>query len=234
MAEFAGWRMGFVAVAVLSLASRGLRRRRAAARERFVPMRGGLQAALDAYAEHLHTPGWSPPAPSASACCSPTSAAYTYVNFYLAAPPFELAPGQLGMVFGVYLVGAVTTGLATRLAVADRPARDSALAIGLAACGLLLTLRAPGRGDRRAGLMSGGLFVVQALSLGFIAAATRHGQIHRGRALHHDLYIGGALGGVLPGGSGPAGWPGVVALLVTVLVATSAAGLVFWREPGRR
>ena len=34
---------------------------------------------------------------------------FTYVNFYLAAPPFGLSTAALGLLFVVYLVGAVVT-----------------------------------------------------------------------------------------------------------------------------
>ena len=44
-------------------------------------------------------------------------AVFTYVNFYLAAPPFGLGPAALGTVFVVYLLGMVMTPIATRLAV---------------------------------------------------------------------------------------------------------------------
>lgn len=235
VAEFAGWRMGFVAVAVLSLTGAAFIAAVLPREQRFVRLRGGMGAALGAYRLHVQSARLVATCTVGFGMLFTNVAAYTYVNFYLAAPPFNLTPAQLGLVFTVYLLGIVTTTAATWLAVRIGRRATLALATGLAACGLLLTLVSHVAAVIGGlALMSGGLFVLQALSLGFIAAATRHAKSTAVGLYVSVYYIGGALGGVLPGGVwSHAGWPGVVALLVTVLVATSAAGLVFWREPGR-
>ena len=135
--------------------------------------------------------------------------------------------------FAVYLLGAVTTSLASGLAVRIGRRRVLALAVALAAGGLLLTL-APVLWLVIAGLacMSGGLFVVQALSLGFIAATTRRAKSTAVGLYVTFYYVGGALGALLPGSVWTrAGWSGVVALLLVVLALIAAAGLRFWREP---
>jgi MFS family permease len=194
-----------------------------------------MGAALGAYRLHVRS------APLVATCCVgfgmlfTNVAAYTYVNFYLTAPPFNLTPGQLGLVFTVYLLGIVTTTAATWLAVRIGRRATLVLATALAACGLLLTLM-PRVAAVIGGLalMSGGLFVLQALSLGFIAAATRHAKSTAVGLYVSVYYIGGALGGILPGGVwSHAGWHGIVALLVTVLVATGSAGVLFWHDATR-
>ena len=232
VAEHAGWRMGFVAVALCALAAAVLVAVVLPRERRFVAMRGGLHSALDTYIEHLHSPRLLATCVIGFGMLFSNVGCYTYINFYLAAPPFLLSPSQLGLVFGVYVLGAITTGLATRLAVRIGRQRTLELAVGLAATGLLLTLRA-NLTVVIAGLacMSGGLFVVQAMSLGFIAATTRRAKSTAVGLYTTVFYIGGALGGFVPGMLwSHIGWFGVVALLMAMLAAMGAIGARYWRE----
>ena len=231
--EYVGWRMGFVALAACSLAAAAFVALVLPRERRFVPLRGGLHTAFGSYVEHLRTPRLIATCAIGFGMLFTNVAGFTYINFYLAAPPFLLGPGQLGLVFGVYLLGVVTTTVATRLAVRIGRRWTLALAVGLAAGGLLLTLL-PRLWLVIGGLacMSGGLFVVQALSLGFIASTTRRAKSSAVGLYVTVYYIGGALGGLVPGSVwGHAGWAGVVALLVTVLGGMGALGMRFWREP---
>ena len=67
-------------------------------------------------------------------------ALFTYVNFVLAAPPFNLSPTLLGAIFVTYLAGAVTVLWLGR-AIARFGRRPLVIgAIALWACGALLTL----------------------------------------------------------------------------------------------
>ena len=65
---------------------------------------------------------------------------FTYITFYLAAPPFHLRPASLGSIFFVYLVGAVITPLSGKAI--DRYGHRAALSVAVAAGagGVLLTL----------------------------------------------------------------------------------------------
>jgi len=232
-AEAAGWRMGFVAVAALSLAAAAFIAVVLPAERRFVTIPGVLHAALGTYREHLRTRRLIATCGIGFATLFTNVAAYTYVNFYLAAPPFSLSPSQLGLVFVGYLLGVPTTSAATRLALRIGRRRTLAVAVGLASLGLLLTL-APDVLLVIVGLavMSGGVFVIQAMSLGFIAATTKRAKSTAVGLYVTVYYIGGALGGLLPGGLWThAGWTGVVALLVAMMVAIGVTGLRSWREP---
>ena len=81
-------------------------------------------------------------------------AAFTYVNFLLAAPPFNLSPAALGLIFVVYLVGAVTTPWTGRL-VGHFGRRNFVIAmIGLWAVGMVLTLGAVAAGSSSRGSRS--------------------------------------------------------------------------------
>ena len=58
-------------------------------------------------------------------------ATFTYVTFYLAAPPFHLRAAELGSIFFVYLIGAVVTPAAGRAI--DRYGNRAALSVAIAA-----------------------------------------------------------------------------------------------------
>ena len=231
VAEFAGWRMGFVAIAAACLAAATFVALVLPRERHFVPLGGGVRSVAEAYVEHLRTPRLMATCGLGFGMLFTNVGTYTYVNFYLAAPPFLLSPGQLGMVFGVYLIGAVVTGLATRLAVRVGRLPTLLLATGLTALGLALTLVV----NLRVVIMglagvSAGLFVVQAMSIGFIAATTRQAKSTAVGLYMTLLYVGGALGGLLPGLLWlRTGWWGVVALLMVVLAIMAWLGARYWR-----
>jgi sugar phosphate permease len=78
----------------------------------------------------------------------------------------------------------------------------------------------------------GGLFVVQSLSLGFIGVTVRRAKSTAVGLYVTIYYIGGALGGIVPGILWRvAGWPGVTALVGVMLAVMAAAASVWWREP---
>jgi YNFM family putative membrane transporter len=164
------------------------------------------------------------------------TALFTYVNFYLAAPPFHLRPAALGSIFFVYLIGAAITPAAGRLI--DRYGHKKALAAAMAAGigGAALTLE-----PRLAAVIAGlavcctGVFVAQASATGHIGAAA-----HGDRALAVGLYVtcyyaGGSAGAIFPGFLWSLGsWPACVALVSAVQAITVALALALWtgKQPG--
>ena len=66
---------------------------------------------------------------------------FTYVNFYLAAPPFGLNSAQLGSVFLVYLLGLVVTPLSGRYMDGHGFRKTIILAAIMSLAGLALTLK---------------------------------------------------------------------------------------------
>ena len=154
----------------------------------------------------------------------------------LSAPPFGLGTGVLAFIFTVYLLGMVTAPLASGMAV--RFGRRAAVAVMLvfAIAGECATL-IPFLPAVIAGLAAaaGGLFVVQTLSLGFIAATVPHAKSTAVGLYVTTYYIGGALGGIVPGLLWTRfAWPGVVALLVALGIAMLALTQRFWREDAAR
>lgn len=158
---------------------------------------------------------------------------FTYINFYLSKPPFSLPTSVLGSLFFVYLTSAVVTPIAGRYI--DKYGHRFVLLCGMAAgaCGTLLTM-VPSVVVIIIGLalVCNAVFIAQTCSSGFIGVATK-----TNRALAVGLYvmvynIGGSVGSAAPGPVWKAyGWPGVVALIVTVQVLTMLLAWRLW--PGR-
>jgi MFS transporter, YNFM family, putative membrane transport protein len=159
---------------------------------------------------------------------------FTYVNFYLAQPPFSLPTAVLGSLFFVYLTSAVVTPIAGRYI--DKYGHRIVLVCGIAAgaTGALLTL-VPNVIVIVAGLalVCNAVFVAQACSNGFIGLATK-----TNRALAVGLYvmvynIGGSLGAAAPGPVWKSfGWPGVIAMIVSVQALTVLLAWNLW--PGKQ
>lgn len=157
---------------------------------------------------------------------------FTYITFYLAAPPFGLGPSALGSIFFTYLIGAVITPLAGRYV--DRLEGKATLALALlaSAAGVGLTL-VPSLPWVILGisLCCSGVFVCQTVAnkmVGTLAGKSRASAV----GLYVTFYyLGGFAGSVAPGFLwGLGGWPACVALITGVQAVTVALILGFWRK----
>jgi predicted MFS family arabinose efflux permease len=163
-------------------------------------------------------------------------AMFTYVTFYLAAPPFRLSTSALGWLFVVYLLGAMVTPFGGRW-IDHRGHRSGlALAMAIGGVGALLTLVSwlPAIVAGLA-LCSTGVFIAQAATSSYIGAVTT-----RDRALAVGLYStfyysGGSIGAAAPSALWSlGGWPACVALIVLVQLLGVAIALTFWRRTTTR
>lgn len=234
-AAFAGWRFSFLFLAALTLAAAVVVQWMLPAELKFRPVRG-MRHTLASFADHLTNTRLLATCAVGFGVLFSLVAAFTYANFLLAAPPYDLGPAGLGSIFVVYLFGLVSTPLATRIAVwiGRRPTLVIAAAVGVG--GLALTLL-PSLAAIVLGLgvLASGVFVEQALALGFIGAAARHARSTAVGLYVSSYYVGGSLGGILPAGIwNHAGWPGCVLLAAAVQVAMVGIALGFWREAPSR
>jgi predicted MFS family arabinose efflux permease len=158
-------------------------------------------------------------------------AAFTYVNFYLAAPPFSLSATTLGLLFVVYLVGAAVMPVAgpwiDRLG--HRVSLVAAFCVGIA--GMSLTL-VPSLAAVVIGLAltctSG--FISHAAASAYVGAVAKEARAAAVGLYVMFYYLGGTCGSALPGRFWSAGgWPACVALIVAVQAVTIAVALVFWK-----
>jgi predicted MFS family arabinose efflux permease len=158
-------------------------------------------------------------------------AAFNYVNFYLAAPPFRLGTRGLGLVFTVYLVGALVTPIAGRAI--DRRGHRFALTMAMlgGAAGISLTL-VPRLPIVLAGLAMccTGVWIAHSSATSYIGTVAKEARAAAVGLYVIFYYLGGSFGSELPGHFwSRGGWPACVGLIVTVQLITVALGTAFWR-----
>ncbi len=159
-------------------------------------------------------------------------ASFTYVNFYLAAPPYNWGTKALGLLFTVYLVGAASTMSSGRAI--DRYGHQFSLVTALlvSMAGILVTL-IPSTVAVMIGLAicCSGAFVAQAAANSSIGIAAKRG---RGIAVGMYVtayYLGGSFGAAVPGYLWNwGGWVSCVLLVSFVILITIALASVFWRS----
>jgi YNFM family putative membrane transporter len=160
---------------------------------------------------------------------------FTYLPFYLSAPPWQLGTGWVSAIYLVYAAGVIVSPIAGRLAV--RLPATTLIGAGLVIelVGMLVTLVAslPVVVVALVVLVFG-TFTAQAVAPAFVnvTAPTAKGGAS---ALYLTFYyVGGTLGAWLPGHAWRAwGWKGVVATCgVAVVVALGANGLLCRRPAG--
>ncbi len=231
-ADHAGWRTAFVVLGLVNLVM-------TAAIWRWLPIERSAEPSeqpgslLPSVLEHLRNRALLARYGVGFCVLFSQVATFTYVTFYLAAPPFNLRPALLGMIFVVYLVGAAATPIAGWWL--DRFGSRATLmgAAGLGALGLLLTTQA------NLWAVLAGLSI--ACSAVFIAQASISSSIGLcatgNRALAVGLYatfyyLGGTVGSTLPAYAWSlGGWPGCVALVLLAQGATFVIARWLWAVP---
>ncbi|GAA5533024.1 MFS transporter [Deinococcus aluminii] len=158
-------------------------------------------------------------------------AAFTYVNYHLAAAPYRLTFAALGAVFTVYLLGVIATPPSGRLVARLGYRRVLLGALALSALGFAATLAAP-LPLIILGLAVGssGIFIAQATT-GYVAASVRSGRSLASGLYNLAYYAGGALGAVLVGlAYASSGWPAVVASVLATLALAAAIAAFAWTK----
>jgi MFS transporter, YNFM family, putative membrane transport protein len=156
---------------------------------------------------------------------------FTYVSFLLAAPPYNLSPTILGLLFVVYLLGTSTTPFTGRL-IARFGRRQFILGIiGLWIFGTLLTL-APSLPVILLGLVifpTCGFFV-QAASTSYVATTAKEGVSAAVGLYVGFFYAGGSVGAYLPGLAWQVGgWPATVGMILAMLIVMAAIIATAWK-----
>ena len=156
---------------------------------------------------------------------------FTYINFYLAAPPFSLSTTALGLLFVVYLVGAAVTPTAGRAI--DRFGHRFALVAAFtgAAAGVCLTLV-----HSLPVVMAGltltctGTFIANAAGSSYVGAAATESRASAIGLYVTFYYLGCSAGSAIPGFFwARGGWPACVGLIVAVQLVTILLALIFWQ-----
>jgi len=159
-------------------------------------------------------------------------ATFTYVNFYLAAPPFRLGTAALGTLFVVYLAGAAASLVAGRWI--DRRGHRFVLIVGFtgSVAGIVLTLL-PSLPVILIGLAlcCTGVFAAQSASTGYIGIVAKEARAAAVGLYVMFYYFGGSGGAALPGRFWlRGGWPACVALIAGVQVLIIVMAALFWES----
>jgi YNFM family putative membrane transporter len=159
---------------------------------------------------------------------------FTWITFYLSAPPFNLSTTALSYLFFVYLIGLVVTPAGGYIITHVGLRAGITGAILCSIVGVLLTLRLSllvvivGLT-----LLSTGVFIAQTtLSSHLRVAAPPGARVTAAGAYLTCYYLGGATAGVLPGIFWDiGGWPACVAFIVAMLIVALSIALIGWRKP---
>jgi MFS transporter, YNFM family, putative membrane transport protein len=214
LADFMGWRGGVAMVGLFSLICAGVfalalpRERQLARKTRPAPL-------LPTIRMHFSDPGLRHLFVLGFLLMGSLVTTYNYVGFRLAQPPFSLSQTAIGLVFAIYLVGAVSSVTIGDLAGRLGRRRVIGVAIALMPLGALITLPASltltilGVGVLTIGFFGG--YSISASWVGLRAATAKA----QASALYLCFYYAGSsLAGSFGGWVFARGaWPGVVAFV---------------------
>jgi len=161
-------------------------------------------------------------------------AIFTYVNFRLAAPPFNLSSAALGAIFVTYLLGAAVTPWIGHAVQRLGRRAIAFVTVVIWAAGLLLTLAPPLIAIIIGLALAAACGITyQTMSTSFVAQTAGEGRSAAVGLYVTSFYLGGSVGGVLPGLTWTyAGYPGAVGMvLVILLFVTLMAGLCWPPKP---
>ena len=224
------WRWSFVVLGALNLAGAVCIRAWLPAGNRFTRVHR-TESAIAPILRHLRNPRLVATYAVGFCVMFTLLATFTYINFYLAAPPFHLSTAALGMLFVVYLVGAVITPIAGRAI--DRFGHRFALvaAFSAGATGVLLTL-IHSLPLVMAGLTLActGVFIANSAGSSYVGSAATESRASAVGLYVTFYYLGGSAGSAVPGFVwNRGGWPACVALIVAVQFLTISLALGFWK-----
>ena len=231
VASYSSWRWAFVVLAILDLACAVAMWVWMPADRHFRGKSTGGVSTARAMLRHLRNPRLVATYAVGFCVLFTLVATFTYVNFHLAAPPFSLKTAALGLLFVVYLVGAVVTPLAGRTI--DRLGHRFALTLAFSggAAGIALTL-VPRLPVVLLGLAlcCTGVFIGQSSASSFIGTVASEARAAAVGLYVMFYYIGGSAGAELPGHIwSRGGWTGCVLLIATVQMLAIVLGALFWK-----
>jgi YNFM family putative membrane transporter len=230
-ADWLGWRSAFLIDAAIILVCAAGVATYLTPERRFVRA-SNLAAALGAMGGHLRNPQLVGTYAIGFGVLFSFIAVFTYVNFLLAAPPFNLSPSFLGAIFVVYLTGTVVTPFAGRSVQRYGRRRLVLGVIALWAFGLLLTL-VPSLPIIIAGLaiFAAAGFLCQTASTSYVAINAKGGASTAVGLYVTAYYIGGSLGAVGGGAAWHLGnWPAVVAMVLTLFALMALIVARVWER----
>jgi predicted MFS family arabinose efflux permease len=158
---------------------------------------------------------------------------FTYITFYLAAPPFSLSTAKLSLLFVVYLVGLVATPLAGALLPRVGLRAGITGSILLALAGVLLTLvHSLPVVVAGLALCCTGVFISQSCATSFLREAAPESSRASAVGMYVACYyIGGTVAGVAPSLVWKlGGWTACAAMVAVIDVVSIVIARRGWRD----
>ena len=160
-------------------------------------------------------------------------ATFTYISFRLAAPPYNMSPTLLGIIFVTYLSGTALTPMTGRFVSRFGRRAFVQIVIAIWLAGVLLTLLGP------VWVILIGLSIsaccgmlCQAVSTGYVTITAQVGRSSAVGLYVTSFYLGGSFGAALGGIAWTlGGWPACVAMIAAMLAVMAAIVAVTWRTP---
>ena len=231
VADLVGWRASFAAIALLSLLAAVAVALMLPRERRFVRSEG-LRASARQMLLHLCNPRLLAIYAVGFGVLFNFTAAFTYVNFHLAAPPYRFSPTLLGTIFITYLAGSLLVPWIGRGVALFGRRRFVLGIIAVWLVGALLLLAPP------VGIIIAGLtlcaacgLLCQAVSTSYVITTAHEGRSSAVGLYASIFYIGGSAGAFLTGFAwNAAGWPGCVATIVAMQMIVATIVVVAWER----
>jgi len=231
VADLLGWRMSFIAVALLTLAG-AMIVTLALPRERQFVRSGGFLVSVRQMVAHLGNPRLLAIYAVGFGVLFNFIATFTYISFHLAGPPYYFTPTLLGALFATYLGGSFMVPWVGRAIILFGRRRFVLGIVTIWICGALLLLAPP------VGVVIGGLtvcatcgMICQAVSTGYVVTTAKEGRSSAAGLYASTFYIGGSAGSFLIGFVWNAfGWTGCIVAIVGVLAVMWAVVFLAWER----
>jgi predicted MFS family arabinose efflux permease len=227
--DLAGWRYGFVALAVIGFIGAVIVAAKLP-REKHFKGSDGFLASGRQMVRHLGNLQLMATCAVGFGVLFNFIAIFTYVSFRLAAPPYNFSPTLLGAVFLTYMAGTVATPWTGRVVMryGRRRLMIGVICVWLSGLALLLAPPLP--------LIVLGLSVCagcgmlcQATSTGYVTASATEGRSSAIGLYVSSFYVGGSVGGIAAGAVWQAaGWPAVVALCAGMVAMMGMIVISVW------
>jgi predicted MFS family arabinose efflux permease len=224
-----GWRWGFVVLAMLNLLAALVvwrclpRSKHFRPSTRIAQMTSGLAA-------HLHNPRLLATFAIGASLLFVPAGLFTFATHYLSEAPFELGPTALGLLFLVYIPGALTTRQSTALARKVGRKRAVAIAMGIGIAGSLMSLAA-NLAIIVVGftLVATGMFLTQTIATTYISISSTTAKSLAAGLYVAAYYFGGSMAPVLLTPVWQAlGWTGCIAVLIAAQLMVIGLAARFW------
>ena len=235
LADHAGWRASFVVLGVMSLGGAALvawllpNRPSSHAGDTRPPFRQVFMPML----HHLRNPRLLTTYLVGFNVLFSLVGVFTYITFYLAAPPFSLSTSKLSLLFVVYLVGLIATPLAGALLPRVGLRTGITGSILLSLVGVLLTLvHSLPVVITGLALCCTGVFISQSCATSFLREAASESSRASAVGMYVACYyIGGTVAGVAPSlvwNFG--GWTACAAMIALIDVVSIVIARRGWRD----